>query len=160
MMMFIKVWKPSLVIRISTCQVWWKKRWETSLWTCAPLSKAIVVTISCASWAILYAKCSNDNWNTCVVGWTNNQGPALWPAHEWKRAHMIYEGMFTKSEANSCSYRWFAKKTYNWKSDWTIKLSKGETWKWTTWDNRAQAFRTTIWNKEVSFQHVLLHLEQ
>jgi hypothetical protein len=39
--------KSFLVVRISThCLVWWKKRWETSLWTCAPLSKTIVATIS------------------------------------------------------------------------------------------------------------------
>jgi hypothetical protein len=32
MMMSIKVWKSFLMIRISTpCQVWWGKRWETSL---------------------------------------------------------------------------------------------------------------------------------
>jgi hypothetical protein len=39
----IKVWKSSLVIRISIRRwVWWKKRWEISLWTCAPLSKTIM----------------------------------------------------------------------------------------------------------------------
>jgi len=38
---------PSLVIRISIHrQMWWGKRWDTSFWTCAPLSKAKVATVS------------------------------------------------------------------------------------------------------------------
>jgi hypothetical protein len=46
MIMFIKVWKLFLVIRISTrCQVWLGKRWETSLWTCVSLSKTIATTV-------------------------------------------------------------------------------------------------------------------
>jgi hypothetical protein len=41
-----------LVIRIFThCKVWWGKRWETSFWTCAPLSKTIIATIS---WSVLW----------------------------------------------------------------------------------------------------------
>ncbi len=48
-----------------------------------------------------------------VVGRVNNQAHALGPAHEWKCAHMIFEGTSTKSEANSCSCGQFAKKTYN-----------------------------------------------
>jgi hypothetical protein len=43
----IKVWKPYLVIRISIHhQMWWGKRWETLFWTCAPLSKSIIMIIS------------------------------------------------------------------------------------------------------------------
>jgi hypothetical protein len=42
----IKLQKPSLVIRISIHhQMWWGKKWENSLWTCAPLSKTIVMII-------------------------------------------------------------------------------------------------------------------
>jgi hypothetical protein len=51
MMTSIKVQKSFLIIRISTrCQMWWGKRWETSLWTCDSLSKIIVVTISQNVW--------------------------------------------------------------------------------------------------------------
>jgi hypothetical protein len=52
---FVKVRKPSLVIRILIIYwVWWGKRWETSLYTCAPLSKIMVVMVSQrVSWAIM-----------------------------------------------------------------------------------------------------------
>jgi hypothetical protein len=50
-----KFWKPSLMIKISIIYwVWWGKRWETSLYTCAPLSKIIIVMVSqIVSWAIM-----------------------------------------------------------------------------------------------------------
>jgi len=47
MTMYIKVWKSSLVIKMFTRhRVRWKKRWETSFWTCVLLSKAITTTVS------------------------------------------------------------------------------------------------------------------
>jgi hypothetical protein len=49
----IKVWKLSLVIRISIPRwVWWSKRWETSFWTYAPPSKAITAIVS---WSVSLA---------------------------------------------------------------------------------------------------------
>jgi hypothetical protein len=55
MTMSIKVWKSSLVIKISTYhRVWRRTRWETSILTCVPLSKAIVPTIlQSVLWAII-----------------------------------------------------------------------------------------------------------
>ncbi len=45
MTMFIKVWKLFMMIGLSTwCQMWQRKRWETSLCMCASLFKAIVAT--------------------------------------------------------------------------------------------------------------------
>jgi hypothetical protein len=53
--MSIKVQKLFWVIKMSTCcQMWRGKRWETSLWTCASLSKAIVAIVSQnVSWVIV-----------------------------------------------------------------------------------------------------------
>jgi len=45
MMASSKVPKSFLVIRISACWVWWGKRWETSFWTCVPLSKVVVTIV-------------------------------------------------------------------------------------------------------------------
>jgi hypothetical protein len=57
MTMSIKVWKPFLVITISNHrQVWRGKRWETSVWICVALSKAIVTTISQnVSWTVVHS---------------------------------------------------------------------------------------------------------
>jgi len=51
----MKVWKLSLVIRISPPHwVWWGKMWEISLWTCVSLFKTIVTIISWnASWVVI-----------------------------------------------------------------------------------------------------------
>jgi hypothetical protein len=51
----MKVWKLSLVIRVSTPHwVWRRKMRETSLWTCVSLSKIIVMIISRnASWVVI-----------------------------------------------------------------------------------------------------------
>jgi hypothetical protein len=47
MTMSIKVWKSSLMIRISIrYRVWQRKRWEFSFSTCIPFSKIIATTIS------------------------------------------------------------------------------------------------------------------
>jgi hypothetical protein len=53
MMSSIKVWKSFLIIiRLSICHwVWWGKRWDTCLWTCAPLFKIIVTIVS---WNVLW----------------------------------------------------------------------------------------------------------
>jgi len=53
----IKVWKSPLVIRISTHhRVWWRKRWEASFWTCAPLFKTIVAIIfQSVSWVVVHS---------------------------------------------------------------------------------------------------------
>jgi hypothetical protein len=43
----IEVRKPYLMAKISIHHwVWWRKRWKTFLWTCAPLSKAIIAMVS------------------------------------------------------------------------------------------------------------------
>jgi len=38
-----------------------------------------------------------------VVKQISNQTLTLGPTHEQKHVHMIFKGMFTRSEANSCS---------------------------------------------------------
>jgi undecaprenyl pyrophosphate phosphatase UppP len=55
MITFVKVQKPSLVIKISThCWVWRRKRWKTSFLTHVPFSKAINVAISqSVSWVVV-----------------------------------------------------------------------------------------------------------
>jgi hypothetical protein len=46
MIMSIKVRKPFLVIKISIHhQMWWRKRWNSSLWTCGSLCKVMVVIV-------------------------------------------------------------------------------------------------------------------
>jgi hypothetical protein len=50
-------------------------------------------------------KWAKDKWNVSVVKQTNNQTPTLGPAHEWRHAHMISEGLFIRREANSYSCR-------------------------------------------------------
>jgi hypothetical protein len=49
--------KLSLMIWISTChRVWWRKRWETSFWTCVPLSKVTITTIpQNVSWVVIHS---------------------------------------------------------------------------------------------------------
>jgi hypothetical protein len=157
MTMSIKIRKPSLVIKISIFrQVWQRKRWETSLRTCVPLSKTIVATISrSVLWATVclflhghrnkwvfrslmvwphwhherwvtvkqgklrwvhsaLKKWVDDRWNVSVVKQANNQMLTLIPTHEWRCARTISKWMFTKSETNSCSCKWFAKEAFNW----------------------------------------------
>jgi hypothetical protein len=55
-----------------------------------------------------------DKWNNGVVEWVNNQVLALGLAHERRYARMISKGTSTKSEANFCSCKQFAKEAYNW----------------------------------------------
>jgi len=46
-------------------------------------------------------KWARDKWNIGLVGQVNNQTPTLGPAHERKRACMIFERTSTRSETNS-----------------------------------------------------------
>jgi hypothetical protein len=57
MIMSIKVWKPFIVIRISTPhRMWWRKRCKTSFWTCVSLSKVIVVIVFWSvSWVVVHS---------------------------------------------------------------------------------------------------------
>jgi len=54
-----------------------------------------------------------DKWNVDVVERVNNQALALGLAHERRYVRMISKGISTKSEANFCSCKWFAKEAYN-----------------------------------------------
>jgi hypothetical protein len=55
----------------------------------------------------------DDKRNVGVVGWTNNQAHALGLAHEQRLACIIFEGVSTRREANSYSYKHSTKKTCN-----------------------------------------------
>jgi hypothetical protein len=54
-----------------------------------------------------------DKWNAGVVKWANKQVPTLRLTCEWRHACMIFEGVYTKNEANSYSCKQSIKVTYN-----------------------------------------------
>ncbi len=67
MIMSIKVHKPSLVIKIFIqCLVWEGNRWETSFWTCVPLFKAIVATLSQSVLWVVVCSLPQGHWNKWV----------------------------------------------------------------------------------------------
>jgi hypothetical protein len=68
MIMSIEVHKLSLVIRIFIwCWMWQGKRWETFFWTCAPIFKAIVVTLSQNVLWVVVCSLPQGHWNKWVL---------------------------------------------------------------------------------------------
>jgi len=56
-------------------------------------------------------KWADDKRNVGVIKWTKNQAHAPRPTHEQKHAHVIFEGMSTRRETNSCLCKRSTKKT-------------------------------------------------
>jgi hypothetical protein len=63
----IKVWKPSMVIKISICHLLWRgKRCKTFFCTCVVFSKIIVVMVSQrVSWVVV-CSFSHGHWNKWI----------------------------------------------------------------------------------------------
>jgi hypothetical protein len=85
--------------------VW--SHWHHERWTLEGCGKLRWVRSDVRKWA-------GDRRKIGVVRRTNNQALALKPAYERRCVHMIFEGMFVKSKANSYSCRWSTKEAYNW----------------------------------------------
>jgi len=98
--MSIKVWKPSLIIRISTShQVWQRKRWKTSLSTCIVLSKTIIATMSQnVLWATIRSLPHGHR-----SKWVPRSS-MVWP--HWHRERCITIGCSKPRQVHSATRKW------------------------------------------------------